>query len=155
MANQITFAQDTLIKAKDTHKLPQLIILVCFLITYGIIRTITHLQKAGLIPNQQGPLHIHHMVPGIMLLLISGYSGLSYWHKESVRNLMSILFGIGAALTIDEFALWLFLKDVYWAKQGRDSVDAVIFVAVLLIIGYAISTIHGHRFIKKLFKRNS
>jgi hypothetical protein len=49
-----------------------------------------------------------------------------------VRNLLAVLFGVGAALTLDEFALWLNLEDVYWAKQGRSSVDAVIVFATLL-----------------------
>ncbi len=129
---------------------PQLLVLISFLVTFGITRSITHLQKAGLLPNQQGSLHIHHLVPGIFLLLISGYMGISFWSKEKIRLIVSILFGIGAALTIDEFALWLYLKDVYWEKQGRDSVDAVIIVATLFAIAYVISSMHKHSFIHKI-----
>ena len=153
MSSNYSFTANTIKKAKAKQKLPQLIILVSFVLTYGFIRGVTHLQKTGIIPNQNGTFHIHHMVPGIILLLISGYVGLSYWKNEKVRHFMSILFGVGAALTIDEFALWLFLKDVYWQKQGRDSVDAVIFVLVLLIISYILSAIHDHRFIKKIVKK--
>ena len=137
-------------KAKEGKRVDQLLILISFLLTFVTIRTITHLQKAKLLPNQQGLLHIHHMVPGILLLLLTGYIGLSFWHKEKIRICMSILFGIGAALTIDEFALWLFLKDVYWAKQGRDSVDAVIVTVVLLTVGYILSEIHDHSLFKRL-----
>ena len=65
---------------------------------------------------------------------------------------MSILFGIGAALTIDEFALWLYLKDVYWTRQGRDSIDAVIIVATLLLIGFAISEFREQKNLRKVVK---
>jgi hypothetical protein len=66
---------------------------------------------------------------------------------------MAVLFGIGAALTIDEFALWLYLRDVYWAKQGRDSIDAFIFVIIIFSIAFLISEIHDHAWIKKLLRR--
>lgn len=66
---------------------------------------------------------------------------------------MAILFGIGAALTIDEFALWLYLKDVYWAKQGRDSVDAVIVAIIILSLTFLLSEIHDHSWIKKIINR--
>ncbi len=66
---------------------------------------------------------------------------------------MSVLFGVGAALTIDEFALWLFLRDVYWEAQGRTSVDAVIITIVILTIAFIISEIHDHRHVKRIFGR--
>lgn len=68
---------------------------------------------------------------GIALLLGDGYlwlsqlgageNGGSRWGSR----LTSLAFGVGSALTLDEFALWLNLKDVYWAQQGRESIDAV------------------------------
>ena len=79
----------------------------------------------------KGGRHIHHLVWGILLLLISGYLALAF-DPDRVRNYLAVLFGVGAALTLDEFALWLNLKDVYWAKQGRSSVDAVIVFATLI-----------------------
>lgn len=139
------------------ERMAQFLVLTTFLITFILIRTITYLQKLSILPNQQGIFHIHHMVPGILFLLVSGYISLSFWNNERVRHSMAILFGIGAALTIDEFALWLFLQDVYWAKQGRDSVDAVIIATVILIIGYIISEVHDHRLhvilVKELLKK--
>ena len=141
-------------KAKKNGRLSQLIILVSFLFTFIFIRIITHLQKAHLIPNQNSSvLHIHHMVPGIILLIISGYFGLSFWSHERVRITASVLFGIGAALTLDEFALWLFLSNVYWAKQGRDSVDVVIIMIVFLTIAFVLSELDDHHFIKRLLRR--
>jgi len=118
------------------------LVLFSFVITYSIVRAITHLQKAHLLPNQNGPLHIHHMVPGIILLLVTGYISISYWSNEKVRHICAIFFGIGAALTMDEFALWLFLQNVYWAKQGRDSVDAVIITIVILTLAVIFGQIH-------------
>lgn len=129
---------------------PQLLVLVSFLLTFGITRAITHLQKAGLLPNQHGAVHIHHLVPGIFLLLISGYLGISFWTKKKIRLIVAILFGIGAALTIDEFALWLYLQDVYWEKQGRDSVDAIIITATILAIAYLLSSIQSHKTVIKI-----
>jgi hypothetical protein len=124
----------------EAHQTVQLWVLVSFLLTFGIVRAITHLQKAGLLPNQTGDgLHIHHLVPGIILLLVSGYLGLAAWSHPRGRLVAAILFGIGAALTIDEFALWLFLEDVYWAREGRDSIDAAIIVGVLLGLGVLVS----------------
>ena len=148
-----TFVKLTFLKIRYSQRLTQFLILISFVITFGIARLITHSQKAGIIPNQQGNLHIHHLVPGILLLLISGFAGLSFWSKKQLRWIMSIFFGIGAALTIDEFALWLRLEDVYWTKQGRDSIDAIIIAIVLLIIMLLISEAHDHSLIKKLIKR--
>ncbi len=128
----------------------QLLVLLSFLLTFGAVRAITHLQRSGLLPNQQGALHIHHLVPGIFLILLSGYIGISFWHNPKLRFVTALLFGIGAALTIDEFALWLFLEDVYWTKQGRNSIDAVIIVAILFTVSFILSEAHDHKWLKRL-----
>lgn len=130
-----------------------LLVEISFLVTFIIIRLITHLQRAHILPNQNGVLHIHHMVPGIILLLFSGYISIAFWANEKIRLIVAILFGIGAALTIDEFALWLFLQDVYWAKQGRDSVDAAIIFLTVAGIGLLISEAHDHMWYRKILKR--
>jgi hypothetical protein len=113
--------------------------LVAFLVTFVITRTITHLIKAGKGPFRNmsvGGTHLHHLVPGIFLLLISGVIGIAIdWQPGGPAGLVvPALFGIGAALTLDEFALWLTLRDVYWEHEGRRSVDAVITLAVVLTI---------------------
>ena len=136
-----------------SESFPQLLVLISFLVTFGITRAITHLQKVGLWPNQHGALHIHHLVPGIFLLILSGYVGISFWASDKVRHFMAILFGIGAALTIDEFALWLYLRDVYWEKQGRDSIDAIIYVVIIFSIAFVISEIHDHNWIRRILKK--
>ena len=81
-----------------------------------------------------GGLHIHHLVWGILLLLLVG----SIWMLEVgvgsswVASLTAIAFGVGAALTLDEFALWLNLSDVYWQRQGRESLEALAIFGGLL-----------------------
>jgi hypothetical protein len=141
-------------RLEDSKRLSQFLTLISFLITFAIIRIITHLQKLNILPNQRNDiLHIHHLVPGIILLLISGYIGISFWSVHKLRVFMAVLFGIGAALTIDEFALWLYLKDVYWAKQGRDSVDAIILVIIIFSIVLLISEVRDHSWIKRLLRR--
>lgn len=141
-------------RLKDSRRLSQLLILISFLITFGIVRIITHLQKLNILPNQQGNIvHVHHLVPGIILLLLSGYLGISFWSVHKLRIFMAVLFGIGTALTVDEFALWLYLRDVYWARQGRDSIDAVIFVFIIVTIILLISEAYDHAWIKRALKR--
>lgn len=84
--------------------------------------------------------HIHHLVWGILLLLLVGYGySAEIGDRDTpvsifLSRLFAILYGVGAALTLDEFALWLNLKDVYWAKQGRESIDAVVLFGAFLAI---------------------
>ncbi len=84
--------------------------------------------------------HIHHLVFGILILLFVGYGWLCEFGNGSDSSsvlssgLMSLLYGLGAALTLDEFALWLNLKDVYFVREGRSSFDAVILFGSLLAI---------------------
>jgi hypothetical protein len=78
-----------------------------------------------------GGTHIHHLVWGILLLLICGYIGVAIHPGDPWREFIAVGFGIGTGLTLDEFALWLNLKDVYWSKQGRRSIDAVIVAAAV------------------------
>jgi hypothetical protein len=111
-----------------------------FLGTFAIIRTITHLIRAGVGPFHNvstGGLHIHHLVWGILLLLAVGYIWLlevgtgSSW----IASLSAVAYGAGAALALDEFALWLNLRDVYWLPAGEVSIDAVVIFASLLSLG--------------------
>ncbi len=115
-----------------------------FLLTFGIVRAITHLIQAGIGPFHNvtsGGLHIHHLVWGIALLLLVGYvwliqegsgeAGGPTWFSRAT----AVAYGVGAALTLDEFALWLNLQDVYWAGTGRESIDAVVIFAAFLSVG--------------------
>ncbi len=111
-----------------------------FLLTFAIVRVITHLIRAGIGPFHNvssGGLHIHHLVWGIVLLLVVGYVWLVEAGTTSslLSSLTAVAFGVGAALTLDEFALWLNLQDVYWTGPGRASIDAVVIFASLLSVG--------------------
>jgi hypothetical protein len=109
-----------------------------FLLTFGVVRAITHLIRAGVGPFHDvsnGTLHIHHLVWGILLLLVVGYAWLIQPGAGWLTHVTAFAFGVGAALTLDEFALWLNFQDVYWAKQGRESIDAVVIFAALLSVG--------------------
>ena len=103
------------------------------------MRIVTHLIRAGIGPFHNvssGGLHIHHLVWGILLLLVVGYIWLIEAGTGSnlLSSLTAVFYGIGAALALDEFALWLNLQDVYWTGPGRESIDAVvIFVSVLSV----------------------
>lgn len=124
----------------DADKQSQMLVLVSFLVTFALVRLITHAIRDDrfqhLFHNVQtsGGLHLHHLVIGILLLLMTGYIGVGV-DPDSYSGLLAVLFGIGAALTLDEFALWLRLKDVYWTRQGRASIDAVVIAATIASLG--------------------
>jgi hypothetical protein len=86
-------------------------------------------------------LHIHHLVWGILVLVSVGYGWLldaeggTTPRSVLTSRLMSVLYGAGAAVTLDEFALWLNLEDVCWSPQGRASLDAVTLFGVVLLAG--------------------
>lgn len=136
--------QDVYKRLELQERLSQMLILLSFLITFILTRIITHLQKLAILPNQNGELHIHHLVPGIILLIISGYCGIAYAKEKFVEKYMAILFGIGAALTLDEFGLWLYLRDVYWEREGRISIDAIIIGIVLLLMAIVLGEVYDY-----------
>ncbi len=118
---------------------------VAFLITFAGVRLLVHR-----IANHEGHLqwvmvrgmHIHHLVWGILILLFVGYGwllDLGWSHSPMsifLGRLMAVGYGVGAALTLDEFALWLSLEpDVYWTREGRLSIDAVIIFGAVLGVG--------------------
>jgi len=82
----------------------------------------------------KGGTHVHHLVWGILLLLSMGYLGISTDLGSPWFEFVAIAFGIGMGLTMDEFALWLNLQDVYWSDKGRQSIDAVVITTGLLVI---------------------
>ena len=119
----------------DTGREPHFLFFVAFLITFGFIRTSAHMIRAQVKwwPGNVsvGGTHIHHLVWGILLLLTCGYVAVAIAPDSPWREVVAVLFGIGTGLTLDEFALWLNLKDVYWEKEGRKSIDAVIIAAAV------------------------
>jgi hypothetical protein len=82
----------------------------------------------------EGGLHVHHHVFGIVLMMAAGALGFAVDGDTWVFNLCGLAFGIGIGLTIDEFALWLHLEDVYWSEEGRRSIDATVLTALVLAL---------------------
>ena len=129
----------------DAGKEPALFALFAFLLTFAFIRTSTHLIRRGVKwwPGnvQVKGTHIHHLVWGILLLIVVGYLGVVLEPASPWHEVLAILFGVGTALTLDEFALWLNLRDVYWSHEGRRSIDAVIVAGILgavVLIGFSV-----------------
>jgi len=130
---------------------------VAFLVTFGLVRLITYSVRYPWLPfchniRTPGGVHVHHMVPGMLLVLVSGYFGLVL-SEDRWSGLLAILFGIGAALVLDEFALWLRLADVYWEPEGRESIDAVVLAAglgILYILGLDFWPYLAHALLERL-----
>jgi hypothetical protein len=133
-------------------RLPLLCCLIAFILTFFVTRTIVryirrHAGSTG--PRKwwqprnmgHGGVHIHHAVIGVILVMVSGVTMVTLAVNGGVPEFTgaAIMFGVGAALVLDEFALILHLSDVYWAEDGRTSVDAVfaaVAVAGLLVLGF-------------------
>lgn len=113
------------------------VLLASFLVSFLFIRTSARLIRSPKVPWWPGSvktasgLHLHHLVWGIVLLLLSGFLGFATDATSPWNDILAALFGIGAGLTLDEFALWIHLRDVYWAEEGRASFDAVVVAALL------------------------
>ncbi|MBX6767746.1 MAG: hypothetical protein IRY90_11445 [Actinomadura rubrobrunea] len=127
----------------DTGRVPLFAFFTAFIVVFLLTRMVVRLIRAhprGPLRNvERGGLHIHHMVFGVVLMLVGGVAGIALPDARGWAPVAAAaVFGAGAALTLDEFALILHLSDVYWSEQGRQSVDAVL-VAVamtgLLLLG--------------------
>ncbi|MBP6994983.1 MAG: hypothetical protein KBB39_02460 [Phycicoccus sp.] len=95
---------------------------------------------AGLIKNVHiGGVHVHHQVWGILLCLLTGLLLVTYHPQPGWGlNALAVAFGVGAALALDEFAMWLHLEDVYWSAEGRKSITALMTagaIALVLVLG--------------------
>lgn len=135
----------------DRGRLPLLCCLVAFVLTFLVTRSFVrfiHRRAADGRPARWwqprnvhiGSVHIHHVAFGVVLVMISGLTlvTLSVDGREPEFTIAASIFGVGAALVLDEYALILHLSDVYWEEDGRTSVDAVfaaVAVAGLLIMG--------------------
>jgi hypothetical protein len=130
-------------------------VLAAFIVMFAILRAITAIIHFELFPH--GPfrdlvtrsgLHIHHLFWGILLLMATGFGALASrnpaWHLR-----IAIVFGIALALTLDEFALWLRLADVYWSAEGLESVKAGAVVAAVLA-GYAFGQPAWHAMVRDI-----
>lgn len=127
--------------------------LAAFLGAFLFIRTSARLGRSPRVPwwpgsvSTSGGVHLHHLVWGIVLILLAGFLGFAINPVSPWNEVLAALFGIGAGLTLDEFALWVYLKDVYWAEEGRASFDAVVVATVLgllIVLGLAPFDLKGN-----------
>src|SRR3954465_10724942 len=117
--------------------------LIGFVSAFGFIRLSTRLMRSPRVPWWPGSVvsedgvHVHHPFFGIVLMMAAG--GLSFAAGETNGPwyaIYAVLFGVGLGLTIDEYALWLHLDDVYWSREGRSSIDAAL--VALGLIGFVL-----------------
>jgi hypothetical protein len=122
------------------------VVLGAFLASFLFIRTSARLIRSPRVTwwpgsvKTKGGLHIHHLVWGIVLILSAGFLSFALEPGSPWNEVFAALFGVGTGLTLDEFALWVRLEDVYWAQEGRASLDAVVIATLLgglIVLGLA------------------
>ena len=117
------------------------VVLIAFLVSFLAIRTSARLTRSvSWWPGgvKSGGVHIHHLVWGICLMMLSGFLAFAAPLQAPWWHLVAVAFGVGAGFTMDEFALWVRLEDVYWSQEGRASFDAVVVAgafAALVVLG--------------------
>ncbi|MEU6251881.1 hypothetical protein [Streptomyces sp. NPDC047043] len=119
----------------EPGKLPLLLALTAFVLTFLITRFVTRLIRAGKGPFgnvKAGGLHIHHVVPGVVFTVLGGFGAVASSRYGFGAAVFAVVFGMGAGLVLDEFALILHLDDVYWTEEGRKSVEVVVLTAALV-----------------------
>jgi hypothetical protein len=115
------------------------LVLVGFVGSFAFIRMSTRLIRKevswwpGNVESESG-VHVHHLVFGIITMMTAGTLGFAALGHSPYAEICAFFFGIGAGLTIDEFALWVYLEDVYWAEEGRSSIDATVIAASLIFL---------------------
>jgi hypothetical protein len=139
----VTFQLDTGKALDSADQRAGLLLLAGMLLSFGFIRFSTRMIRAEVSwwPGNVTPggLHIHHLVFGIVMMMVAGFAAFATQPDEPWFEICAAVFGVGVGLTLDEFALWLYLDDVYWSEEGRTSVDAVIFAAIIggaIIVGF-------------------
>jgi len=124
-------------------KLPLMLCFLSFVVTFVSTRAITRLIRDGRGPFRNvtlGGTHVHHSVPGIILLMIGAFTAIGGPGTMGWLSFSAIAAGIGTSLVLDEFALILHLQDVYWSGEGQLSVEAVSLVAACLglaLVGFS------------------
>ncbi len=108
----------------EPGKVPMLLALTSFVLTFLVTRTVTRLIRAGKGPFRNvssGGLHIHHVVPGVVLTVIGGFGAVGSDRHGLGGAVFAVVFGIGAGLVLDEFALILHLDDgaSRWSSSPR------------------------------------
>ncbi len=125
---------------EDHNEQAVFLVLVGFLVSFAFIRMSTRIIRSesvswwpGNIESDSG-LHLHHLVFGIVTMMAAGTLGFVSDGRTPYAEICALLFGVGVGLTIDEFALWVHLEDVYWEEEGRSSIDATVIAASLMLL---------------------
>ena len=116
----------------DGYKGPLLLSFVAFVVTFLTTRSITRLIRDGKGPFHNvssGGVHMHHSTPGIVLLIVGGFTAVGSPPLSVWTYLAAVLVGVGASLVLDEFAMIFRLQDVYWSQEGQLSVNVVTLAA--------------------------
>lgn len=121
---------------EDPSQRAGVVVLLGFLASFAFIRMSTRLMRSPRVPWWPGSIrssgvHVHHLVFGIALMIVVGFLTFAIMPGSPWMEVLAALFGIGVGLTVDEFALWLYLEDVYWTREGRSSVDVAIICGLL------------------------
>jgi predicted MFS family arabinose efflux permease len=123
-----------------------LIMLTASLLTLVGTRTYTRLARVrGWRSGRVGDVHVHHLVVGIVLALIAGMLDIALRPGGFGREVLAFVFGAGAAFILDEFALSVHLRDVYWSSEGRRSIEVSlmwVLLGALLLVGISPFGIH-------------
>jgi hypothetical protein len=124
------------------------LVFVGFIGSFGFIRLSARLMRSPRVPwwpgsvVSEGGVHLHHLVWGIAMMMGAGVVSFALLDTGWWYEVCAVVFGIGMGLTIDEFALWIYLDDVYWSREGRSSIDAsliaVAFMGLILVGGYSL-----------------
>ncbi len=125
---------------EENHEQAVFLVLVGFLGSFAFIRMSTRIIRSesvswwpGNVESGSG-VHLHHLVFGIVTMMVAGTLGFASDGRAPFIEICALGFGIGVGLTIDEYALWVHLEDVYWAEEGRSSVDATVIAASLMLL---------------------
>jgi hypothetical protein len=125
---------------------PLLFMLAASLLTLAGTRTYTRLARVrGWRSGRVGDVHVHHLVVGIVLALVAGMLDIALRPGGFGRELLAFVFGAGAAFILDEFALSVHLRDVYWSSEGRRSIEVSlmwVLLGALLLVGISPFGIH-------------
>jgi lysyl-tRNA synthetase class 2 len=125
---------------EDHHEQAVFLVLVGFLGSFAFIRMSTRIIRSERVSwwpgniESEGGVHVHHLVFGIVTMMVAGTLAFVADGRTPYTEICALFFGIGVGLTIDEFALWVHLEDVYWEREGRSSIDATVIAAAAMLL---------------------
>ena len=135
-----TFVSNFWSNLEDHNEQAIFLVLVGFVGSFAFIRMSTRIIRSesvswwpGNIESETG-VHLHHLVFGIVTMMVAGTLGFVSDGGSPFTEICALLFGVGVGLTIDEFALWVHLEDVYWEREGRSSIDATVIAGSLMLL---------------------